>query len=38
MVMVFKLDGNFDVPAAMKHADDDAALAKDFTRLNFSDG
>lgn len=37
MVMVFKLDGNFDVPAAMKHANDDAALAEGFTRLNFSD-
>ena len=36
MVMVFKLDGNFDVPAAMAHANDDAALAKDFVRLNFS--
>ena len=36
MVMVFKLDGNFDVPAAMAHANDDAALAKDFTRLNYS--
>lgn len=36
MVMVFKLDGNFDVPAAMAHANDDAALNKDFVRLNFS--
>lgn len=36
MVMVFKLDGNFDVPAAMAHANDDAALADGFTRLNFS--
>ena len=37
MVMVFRLGGsNFDVPAAMAHADDDAALAKDFVRLNFS--
>jgi archaellin len=37
MVMVFKLGGNnFDVPAAMAHANDDAALAKGFTRLNFS--
>jgi len=37
MVMVFKLDGNFDVPAALKHANDDAQLAKGFTRLNSSD-
>lgn len=36
MVMVFKLSGNFDVPAAMAHANDDALLAKNFTRLNFS--
>ena len=37
MVMVFKLDGNFDLPAAMKHANDDALLAKGFVKLNFSD-
>ena len=37
MVMVFKLDGNFDIPAALEHADDDAELSKNFTRLNFSD-
>jgi hypothetical protein len=37
MVMVFKLDGNFDVPAAMKHANDDALVSKGFTRLNSSD-
>lgn len=36
MVMVFKLSGNFDVPAAMAHANDDALLAKGFTRLNYS--
>lgn len=37
MVMVFKLNGNnFDVPAAMAHANDDALLAKGFTRLNYS--
>lgn len=37
MVMVFKLEGNnFDVPAAMKHANDDALLAQNFTQLNFS--
>ena len=37
MVMVFKLSGNFDLPAAMKHANDDALLAKGFTKLNSSD-
>ena len=37
MVMVFKLDGNFDLPAAMKHANDDALLAKGFVKLNSSD-
>ncbi len=36
MVMVFKLDGNFDVPAALEHADADAELSKDFKKLNFS--
>lgn len=36
MVMVFKLDGNFDVSAALAHADDDAELSKNFTRLNYS--
>jgi len=36
MVMVFKLSGNFDVPAALQHADDDAELSKNFTRLNHS--
>lgn len=36
MVMVFKLDGNFDIPAALEHADDDAELSKNFTRLNYS--
>lgn len=36
MVMVFKLNGSFDVPAAMAHANDDAELAKGFTRLNYS--
>ena len=35
--MVFALDGNFDVPAALQHADDSAELSKDFTRLNYSD-
>jgi len=37
LVMVFALDGNFDVPAALQHADDSAELSKDFTRLNYSD-
>lgn len=36
MVMVFKLDGNFDVPRALEHADDSAELSKDFKRLNYS--
>ena len=36
MVMVFKLDGNFDIPAALEHADDDAELSKNFKRLNYS--
>jgi hypothetical protein len=36
MVMVFKLDGNFDIPAALEHADDDAELSKNFNRLNYS--
>jgi hypothetical protein len=37
IVMVFKLDGNFDVPADMKHANDDAHLATGFTELNSSE-
>jgi len=37
MVMVFKLSGNFDLPAAMKHANDDALLAQSFTKLNSSE-
>jgi hypothetical protein len=36
MVMVFKLDGNFDIPAALEHADDDAELSRNFNRLNYS--
>lgn len=36
MVMVFKLDGDFDIPAALEHADDDAEMSKNFTRLNYS--
>ncbi len=37
LVMAFKLDGGFDVEAALKYADDDAELTKNFTRLNYSD-
>ncbi len=37
LVMVFKLDGNFDVAAALEHADDDAELTENFKRLNYSD-
>lgn len=37
LLMVFKLDGNFDVQAALEHADDDAELSKNFKRLNYSD-
>ncbi len=37
LVMVFKLDGNFDVAEALEHADDDAELTTNFTRLNSSD-
>jgi hypothetical protein len=36
MVMVFKLDGNFDIPAALEHADDDAEMSEKFVRLNYS--
>lgn len=36
MVMVFKLDGNFDVAAALEHADDDAEMSKGFKKLNYS--
>ena len=36
LVMVFKLDGDFDVTAALKHADADAELSKGFTELNSS--
>lgn len=37
LLMVFKLDGNFDVEAALEYADDDAELTKNFKRLNYSD-
>jgi len=36
LVMVFKLDGDFDVALALKHADADAELSKNFTKLNSS--
>jgi hypothetical protein len=36
LLMVFKLDGDFDVAAALKHADADAELSKNFTKLNSS--
>ncbi len=36
MVLVFALDGNFDVTAALKHADASAELSKNFTKLNSS--
>jgi hypothetical protein len=36
MVLVFALDGNFDVTAALTHADASAELSKNFTKLNSS--
>lgn len=36
MVIVFKLDGNFDVGEALKHASADAEVSKNFTKLNAS--
>ncbi|MFZ4373161.1 MAG: LpqN/LpqT family lipoprotein [Mycobacterium sp.] len=36
LVMVFKLDGDFDVQLALKHADADAELSRNFTKLNSS--
>jgi Probable lipoprotein LpqN len=36
MLMVFRLHGNFDVAEAVKHANTDAALSQDFTKLNES--
>ena len=36
MLMVFRLHGNFDVAEAVKHANADAALSQDFTKLNES--
>jgi hypothetical protein len=36
MLLVFQLDGNFDAAEALKHADGDAKLSKDFKELNAS--
>lgn len=36
MLMVFKLTGNFDIAEALKHADADADLSQNFTKLNGS--
>jgi hypothetical protein len=36
MLLVFQLDGNFDPTEALKHADGDAKLSKDFKQLNAS--
>ena len=36
MLLVFQLDGNFDVAEAMKHANGDAELSTNFTQLNAS--
>ncbi len=36
MVMVFRLQGGFDVPEAIKHANADAQLSPGFTKLNES--
>lgn len=36
LLMVFKLDGNFDVPAALEHADGSAKISKNFAELNSS--
>lgn len=36
MLLVFQLDGDFDVKEALKHADGDAKLSKDFKQLNAS--
>jgi len=37
MLLVFQLDGNFDVREALKHADGDAELSQNFAKLNDSD-
>jgi hypothetical protein len=36
MLLVFTLDGNFDIAEALKHANGDALLSKDFKQLNAS--
>ena len=36
MLLVFRLHGDFDVAEAVKHANADAALSQDFTKLNES--
>lgn len=36
ILMVFKLHGDFDVTEAIKHANTDATLSRDFTKLNES--
>lgn len=36
MLLVFQLDGDFDVTDALKHADGDAELSENFKRLNGS--
>jgi hypothetical protein len=36
LLMVFKLDGKFDVSAALEHGDDSAELSENFTRLHAS--
>lgn len=37
MVMVFRLNGNFDVREALKHASADAEISQNFKKLNASD-
>ena len=37
MLLVFQLQGDFDVKDALKHADGDAELSENFKRLNASD-
>ncbi|MEU0494618.1 LpqN/LpqT family lipoprotein [Mycobacterium sp. NPDC006124] len=36
MILVFQLDGNFDVAEALKHANGDAELSENFKQLNAS--
>lgn len=37
MVMVFRLNGNFDVAEALTHADSSAEMSQNFTKLNYSE-